>query len=272
MLLAQLSAGFQSLPLLPISEVGPCGADSWVGGFMHVLGPCGSLQQPLLWGWEFLRCHLNPHRCFQSEALRLYVPLLRHWVARSVFSLVVPPGSPAGECGTAQSAICHLARSTSCHLAHPGPPTAALLHVLSALASHLLLVWMNVSSLTPWLLDFHTVQFSVGSGCLLFLNLLLSFFWLCEEAQCVYLCLHLGWAKFHLLKVFSSHYPAMTFWDPWHLTTSLAWDVIPIVRVVSDTGWERIHKEKKVQRVKFYSLSKKGEGHGVERYISTEHK
>ena len=27
-------------------------------------------------------------------------------------------------------------------------------------------------------------------------KLLLSFFWLCEEAQCVYLCLHLGW-KFY---------------------------------------------------------------------------
>ena len=25
------------------------------------------------------------------------------------------------------------------------------------------------------------------------LNLLFPFFWLCEEAQCVYLCLHLGW-------------------------------------------------------------------------------
>ena len=29
-------------------------------------------------------------------------------------------------------------------------------------------VWMNVSSLTPWLSDFHTVQFSVSSGCFLF--------------------------------------------------------------------------------------------------------
>ena len=55
----------------------------------------------------------------------------------------------------------------------------------------LLLVWVNASSLTPWLSDFHTVQFSVSS-CFLFLNLLLSFFQLCEEAQCVYLCLHLG--------------------------------------------------------------------------------
>ena len=34
----------------------------------------------------------------------------------------------------------------------------------------LLLVWMNVSSLKTWLLDFHTVRFSVSSGCFLFLN------------------------------------------------------------------------------------------------------
>ena len=32
MLLVQLSASFQSLPLLPTIKVGPSGADSWVGG------------------------------------------------------------------------------------------------------------------------------------------------------------------------------------------------------------------------------------------------
>ena len=52
--------------------------------------------------------------------------------------------------------------------------------------------WMIVSSSTPWLSDFHTVQFSGSSGYFLFLNLLLTFFWLCKEVQCVYLCLHLG--------------------------------------------------------------------------------
>ena len=31
-------------------------------------------------------------------------------------------------------------------------------------------VWMNVSSLTPWLSDSHTVRFSVSSACFLFLN------------------------------------------------------------------------------------------------------
>ena len=42
--LALLSAGFQSLPLLPTSKLGPSDADSKVGGFVYVLGPCGSLQ------------------------------------------------------------------------------------------------------------------------------------------------------------------------------------------------------------------------------------
>ena len=41
------------------------------------------------------------------------------------------------------------------------------------------------------------------------------------------------------------------------------------VRVVSNMGWERIHKERKMHRAKFYSLSKRGKGHGVEKYISS---
>ena len=43
----------------------------------------------------------------------------------------------------------------------PSPPAATLPHTLSPL----LPVWMNVSALIPWLLDFHTVQFSCTSGC-----------------------------------------------------------------------------------------------------------
>ena len=30
------------------------GADSQVGGFVYILGPCGSLQQTVPWSWEFL--------------------------------------------------------------------------------------------------------------------------------------------------------------------------------------------------------------------------
>ena len=75
-----------------------------------------------------------------------------------------------------------------------GLPAAALSYVLSTLCClfpPLLPVRMNVSFLIPWLLDFHTVRSSGSSGCFLFLNWLLSFFWLCEEALFIYLCLHL---------------------------------------------------------------------------------
>ena len=98
-------------------------------------------------------------------------------------SPVVPPGLSTHKCGTTQSPTMptlspshHLAMHPFC-LGFPSPP--------------LLPVWMNVY-LTPWLSDFHEVLFSISSGCFLFLNLLSSF-WLCEEAQCIYLCLHLGW-------------------------------------------------------------------------------
>ena len=61
------------------------------------------------------------------------------------------------------STICHLAGSASCCLAmsplRPDCPSLPLLQI-----------WMNVSSLSPWLLDFHTVRFSGSSGCFLFLN------------------------------------------------------------------------------------------------------
>ena len=92
-------------------------------------------------------------------------------------SPVVPPGLSALLCGTAQSANCLLAKSPLC---------------LGCLSPLLLPVWMNVSSLTPWLSDFHAVQFSVSSGCVFVFKLLLFLFWLSKEAQCVYLCLRLG--------------------------------------------------------------------------------
>ena len=119
----------------------------------------------------------NCHRFFQSEVLRLYFPALEPWVE---WSVLLPSCCSwlicmqMWDCLLHQLLPCCESPLPSC----PSPP--------------ILLVWMNVSSLTPWLLDFHTVRFSVSSGCFLFLNLLLSFFWLCEEAQCVYLHLYLG--------------------------------------------------------------------------------
>ena len=42
--LAWLPAGFQSVPLLPTSQLGSYAADSQIGGFVYLLGPSGYLQ------------------------------------------------------------------------------------------------------------------------------------------------------------------------------------------------------------------------------------
>ena len=52
---------------------------------------------------------------------------------------------------------------------------------------HLLGCWTSTE------FNFLTVLF------FLFLNLLLSFSWVCEETQCIYLHLHLGWKSIYLL-------------------------------------------------------------------------
>ena len=144
------------------------------------------------------------------------------WVSprNSPVRLGVSPAAastPTGVFNQRFDALFPLARALGCVICHPVSqllpcwPAAALPTLLHNLPPHwvhqlppchessppgctslpLLPVWMNASSLPPWLSDFHTVRFSVSSGCSLFLKL--SFFWLCEEAQCVYLCLHLGW-------------------------------------------------------------------------------
>ena len=125
---------------------------------------------------SFSCCH-SPHRCFQSEILRLYFPALEPWVVPSV---LLPSCSSQFIC--TRMCYCPVPQTLPGHeSSSPRCPSLPLLQV-----------WMNVSSLISWLLDFHIVRFSGSSGCFLFLNLLLSF-WLCEEVQCVYLCLHLGW-------------------------------------------------------------------------------
>ena len=90
MVLALVSAGFQSLPLLPIIKLGTSGADSWVDGFMYVLGSCGSLQQTLLWGWEFLPLPPQPPQVFNQwfEALFPHAGTLSCTVCRRVSQLL----------------------------------------------------------------------------------------------------------------------------------------------------------------------------------------
>ena len=133
----------------------------------------------------------SPPQIFSVRGLRLYFPALGPWV---VWSVSLPSCS--------SWFICTWMWDHSVHQLLPGCKSS----LSSCPTPPLLPVWMNVS-LTPWLSDFHTVRFSVGSGWFLFLNLLLSFFWLCEEAQCVYLRLHLGqksYLKYFLRAVLGS--------------------------------------------------------------------
>ena len=183
MALAQLSASFQSLPLLTTSKLGPSGADSRVHGFVYILEPHGSLQRTLLWGWKFLLPQQPPRvltvRGFEgffshARTLGCAVCLARQ-LSLPVYpqANVGPPGLPATASSTQSSSHSPL---------HPGCSSPPLLPV-----------WMNVSSLThslvvrlPYSLIFW--QFWL----FLFLNSLLSFFWLCKEANCIYLHLHLS--------------------------------------------------------------------------------
>ena len=102
---------------------------------------------------SFISLHWNPGLCGLS------------------LSSVGPAGLFAHKCGTTLSTSHHLATG----FVHPICPSLVLLPV-----------WMNVSSLTPWLLDFHTVQFSGIYAYFLFLNSLLSFFCYCARKQSVF--------------------------------------------------------------------------------------
>ena len=95
----------------------------WVG-LCTFKDPVGLSNELSCEAWSFSHCHFNPHRCFQSESLRLYFPELEPWVSRSVLLPVVPPGLSPRKCGTALS--------TSFHHTRPGPPAATLPRVLSA--------------------------------------------------------------------------------------------------------------------------------------------
>ena len=206
---APLSARFQSLRPLPTIKLGPSGAGSRVGGLVHSLGPCGSLQQPPLWGWEFLLLPPQPPRVFSIRGLRLYFPALEPWVARSaslpagssrfifvrMWGLgVLPAALPAPFSATLSLALSvYLCANVGpqgllvVRLPTPFVPHSASLspakatRVLSTPAAHLRPSYRSGSMFLFYLLG-------VGVPC----RSIFCQFWLCEEAQCVYLRLHLG--------------------------------------------------------------------------------
>ena len=165
-------------------QIGPFWYWSQVGGLVYVLGPCGSLQRTLLWSWEFLLLLPQPPQVFSISGLRLYFSSLEPWVERSV------------SWSTSHGLTCP-------GLTCPGPPATPLPRVLSP----------RLPVAPPTSLDecFFFIFLVVGLPyslifCHLWLffvfKLWLSFFWLCKEAQCVYLCLHLGWKSLNMVFLF----------------------------------------------------------------------
>ena len=162
-------------------QVGPSGADSQVDRFVYALGPCASLQWNLLWGWEFLLPCQSPQLFFQSEVLRLYFPLLEPWVAWSVSLLSCSSWficTQMWDCPVLQLMPCH--ESSLAWLPISTPPTGLdecfFFNSLIVGLPYNLIFWQF------WL--FFVFKFVVV-------------LWLCEEAKCIHLCLHLGQKSEH---------------------------------------------------------------------------
>ena len=106
----------------------------------------------------------------------------------------IPPGLSMHECGAKGSAscrtVCPIPQSTTLL----GPPATTLLKVSSAPTAHLHPSYWYGGMFLLYLLGCQTsIQFDFLSVLVVIVfKLLLSFFWLCEEAQHVYLCLHIG--------------------------------------------------------------------------------
>ena len=132
-----------------------------------------------------LFCCCNTYRFLQPEVLKLYFPAQDPWVSCLSCSQVVPPGLSAHECGITQSTSCCLTwpgLSSCCGSSLPLLPVSAPPTSLDECFFFNSLVVGLLYSLIFW-------QYWFG---FLFLNCLLSFFWLCKEAKYIYLCLHIG--------------------------------------------------------------------------------
>ena len=123
-------------------------------------------------------------------------------------SPAVPPSLSILECGAKGSA--------SCSLACPVPQSATSLGPPCCESSP---PQLPISAPPTGLDECFFISLVVGLAyslifCQFWLffvfKLLLSFFWLCEEAQCVYLCLHLGW-KHLMWKCISSRSRKFSF-------------------------------------------------------------
>ena len=190
---------FQSLPPLPTIKLGPSSTDSQVGGLVHALCPCGSLQRTVLWGWEFLLLPPHPPQVFSISGLKLYFPTLEPWVAQSALLPRCSSWFIYVRMWATGSASCHLAMSPL----HPSYQYGWMFLLIS------FVVGLPYSSIFCQFWLFFVFK------------LLLSFFWLWKRARCVYLHLHLGgkpWFFIFLMYLFTTvNFPLDSFFIVSHI-------------------------------------------------------
>ena len=147
---------------------------------MHALGPCGSLQRTLLRLRVSPAAASTPTGVFNQRFEALF-PLCWNSGLGSL-----SPGPPAA----ASPPICSFARPAPQSATSLGPPAAALLCVLSAR--------LPVSAPPTGLVEcffFNSLVVGLPYSLIFWqfwLFFVLKFVWLCEEAKCIFLCLHLG--------------------------------------------------------------------------------
>ena len=128
----------------------------------------------------------QPPRVFSIRGLRLYFPSWNPELRGLFYNPAIPPVLSVCECGPSGSASCSLPAP----LHNPPPHWVHQLHraPVSAPPTGLDECFFFISLVVRLPYSSIFCQFWL----FFVFKLLLSFFWLCEEAQCVYLCLHLG--------------------------------------------------------------------------------
>ena len=114
----------------------------------------------------------TPNSVFNQRFDALFPPCWSPGLHGLLHSPANPPSLSMCKCGATGSA--------SCSLACPIPQSATLLADCHQSSPPQLPICapptgLDECSLSPWLSDFHTVRFSVSSGCFLFLNCCPSF-------------------------------------------------------------------------------------------------
>ena len=118
--------------------------------------------------------HCNPHRFYQSEVLKLHFLMLEPWVVRSIWLPSCSSWSILTQIWDhpLHQPVPHLVSQVLPCLPQSSSHCLAISPLYSGcLSPPILPVWMNVSSLTPWLSDFYIILFSGSSGYLFLFKL-----------------------------------------------------------------------------------------------------